>query len=445
MTRVGDEFPEAVRAVVRDELAGLGICTLGQVTEVEAGDQRVGVELVSDPKWRDDAIPLLAPGAPGGDGVGDIPGITPGDEVLVVFTADDVTEMTNRRGTVPETSRRGGHRDVFAVPLGPYMDSDTVPDHEPGERIIAHPNGTMVRLGTDGQPDFRVSHPTGVEIAVDSPADARDESPQTPGEATMTHPSGVGVRATRDGVEVVPGHGGGAAARGFGAQAYGEGEWQADASEQGVQTYREHGDPWRVEAFGDPDRPEEGHRHRVAGTAVEATQVTASGDGSTTTFTLTHGLGSVPASVVVTPASRAASTSHYVDRTSLTASTVDVVYASAPPAGTGNLAWDVVAVPAPGDATAITGAPLAMRELFAWFCVDANFSSLVNSDAPAMQDAQSFYTAYRDWLASETGMSLAPNLPRLGGDAVLATEWPDPEPVPDAATRDSFSPTTNTQ
>lgn len=69
--------------------------------------------------------------------------------------------------------------------------------------------------------------------------------------------------------------------------------------------------------------------------------VTTSGDGSTTTFALSHGLGAVPSGAVVQPTSRAAMSDFYVSNK--TADDVVIEYANAPPDGTDNLAWDVLA------------------------------------------------------------------------------------------------------
>jgi hypothetical protein len=70
-----------------------------------------------------------------------------------------------------------------------------------------------------------------------------------------------------------------------------------------------------------------------------ATTATKSGDGTKTTFTVTHDLGSVPARVGTTPTTEAASGDHWV--TNKTDTSFDIVYGSAPPSGTDNLSWDL--------------------------------------------------------------------------------------------------------
>lgn len=78
----------------------------------------------------------------------------------------------------------------------------------------------------------------------------------------------------------------------------------------------------------------------VGGNAVGST-ATASGDGTTTTFTLQHDLGATPASVDVTPLTEDAVADHYV--TAVSATSIDLTYAAAPPSGTDNLEWHVTA------------------------------------------------------------------------------------------------------
>jgi hypothetical protein len=86
----------------------------------------------------------------------------------------------------------------------------------------------------------------------------------------------------------------------------------------------------------------------LGGNAVGDT-TTTSGDGSTTTFTLTHGLGITPVSVDVTPLTEDASADHWVSAVRDT--DLDVTYSGAPPSGTDNLSWHVTAVGNDGSAT----------------------------------------------------------------------------------------------
>jgi hypothetical protein len=67
-----------------------------------------------------------------------------------------------------------------------------------------------------------------------------------------------------------------------------------------------------------------------------------SGDGTTTTFTLSHGLPDVPAAVNVDATTADASTDFWVSAKSDTS--VDVSYYSAPSAGTDNLGYDLLAI-----------------------------------------------------------------------------------------------------
>lgn len=61
---------------------------------------------------------------------------------------------------------------------------------------------------------------------------------------------------------------------------------------------------------------------------------TTSASGSTTTFIISHGLGVVPGSIQITPATADAANPFYV---AATTNNINVIYKSAPPAGTANI------------------------------------------------------------------------------------------------------------
>lgn len=73
---------------------------------------------------------------------------------------------------------------------------------------------------------------------------------------------------------------------------------------------------------------------------LPAVTATASGDGSTSTFSLSHPLDDVPRVATVTPTSADAAGQYWVSDKSKAA--IDITYASPPPNGTENLSYDVV-------------------------------------------------------------------------------------------------------
>jgi len=76
------------------------------------------------------------------------------------------------------------------------------------------------------------------------------------------------------------------------------------------------------------------------GGGTSGDSVTKNGDG-TDTFSLSHSLGSTPTAVVVVPSSEDASSDFWVSSKSSTA--VEITYDVAPPAGTDNLSYEVIA------------------------------------------------------------------------------------------------------
>lgn len=93
----------------------------------------------------------------------------------------------------------------------------------------------------------------------------------------------------------------------------------------------------------DPDSvieiTDEGNINITGYKETETDYVTESGDGETTTFTLSHSLGVTPTTAHVQPTSKDAAGDFYVsDKTS---GAVNITYLSAPNAGTDNLGYDI--------------------------------------------------------------------------------------------------------
>jgi hypothetical protein len=76
------------------------------------------------------------------------------------------------------------------------------------------------------------------------------------------------------------------------------------------------------------------------GSSSAGFQATKSGDGSTTSFTISHSLGEIPRSASVIAASEEASTDFWVSGKSST--DITITYARAPVSGTDNLQYDVI-------------------------------------------------------------------------------------------------------
>jgi hypothetical protein len=77
--------------------------------------------------------------------------------------------------------------------------------------------------------------------------------------------------------------------------------------------------------------------HNTGIISENASTETQSGDGSTTTFTIPHGLDFTPTIRNVWPESADAAGDFYISNA--TASAIEITYASAPPSGTDNLTW----------------------------------------------------------------------------------------------------------
>lgn len=75
----------------------------------------------------------------------------------------------------------------------------------------------------------------------------------------------------------------------------------------------------------------------MTGAKMNAGTVSFSGDGSTTVFSIPHGMDSEPTAVSVQPRSSAAEASHHVSNVDGT--NIDVTFATAPTSGTDNVVF----------------------------------------------------------------------------------------------------------
>lgn len=262
-------LPEMVYDIVQHSQQALTTIEVGILRDYDPDTMR-GIVAVKDEPSVKGELPIQASLA--GNGYGDIPALSPGDtEGLICYSLDAgrLTDTLSSRGaTTPHNDTQARQHDTLSqmdgvfIPGAVYTNDDTIPDHTPGERLISHPNGTVIRMTPDshGEPDFRIEHPSGATLELDG-EDIPDEDPdprEVPnsheGFARLEHSSGAGVLVHDDGIALERGTGG----NGYGEGGYNEGGYGEGDVNHAPPTVGVVSDPWRVELTG-----EFGHVHRV--------------------------------------------------------------------------------------------------------------------------------------------------------------------------------------
>lgn len=455
------DFGGMIREYIREELRNFRTTTIGLLERIDRDQMTGDIALKHEPDAVIPDVPIAVPFAV--DGVGDLPPLRPSDnpEGLLIFTDTPLDSgLLAARGPVPTvTGEPNRVDDAIWLPAMLWYDSDAVPQHnaEAAERTLAHPDGPELRLhagrtmlahandaadgpqpppGGYGDPDTRVrlrltSDPYGVNGTGDDPTLHGQDRPEWPGTGTrylqrddpthaydefqlwpradgvagsLEHPSGTHVTLTRQGVGVVPGR------------------TPTGTRQRGLY----------CGALSDPERVNvRDHRHELHAESQPVTDenVTASGDGSTTSFTLAHSLGTTPGHVDVTPRSAAAAGVFYVD--AKTASDVTLVYETAPASGTDNLVYDFVSHPPrdAGETVALTTAPLTRREETARLTDADRAAALSNANTSDVTAATTVAENHKAFLSLHAGTV----------DPTDPAQWPAVEHVPETAEWAAFT------
>lgn len=143
------KIPELIRSYIDEESRSLYTLEFGIVEEVDEANRRALVSLKTDEDALIDDVPIAAPFA--GDGYGDIVPIVPGEtEGLLLFNMSPLDEILTERGHIDQMEdRHHSLQDAIFFPQV-FYDTDTIPNHDPGERLIAHPSGSLFRMRPNG-------------------------------------------------------------------------------------------------------------------------------------------------------------------------------------------------------------------------------------------------------------------------------------------------------
>lgn len=427
------DFPALIRQYVHEELDALNTADLGVIETIDRDTMRVDIALKHDRGVIVDDVPIATPFAR--NGVGDIPPLRAGDEGVVVFLDLPLDGgMAEARGYVDMDAHRT-HRvnDAVFFPAMVFYGNDDVPDHDAdaNERVIAHPDGSRVRMHGarlelshgDSDPGQHTGQDRArIRLTDDPYYDEREgEAGDTadpevvydrkqlwprPGAAAvqLDHPSRAGVTITDLGIGAL------------------EGETDLGTRQRGL----------HLGAVNDPERVRvRGHRHEVAlpDQPVTDQDVRVDGDG-TGTVTIPHSLGVAPGFADVTPLNPASRGVFYV--ADKTPTTVTIEYETVREVGTDNLHYDVFThPPADGSGEAlVTTAPLTAREQTARLATPGARADVANADAPGVQTAVT---------RAENLVAFMQYYADGAVDPAVPGAWPDVEFVPSTEEWAAFS------
>jgi hypothetical protein len=137
-----------MRRFIQEELTGMYTISMVIVESVDHEARRAEVSFKYRRNIIIDNVPIASPFV--GDDAGVIFPVEQDDEGFVLHNRNPMTDGLENLGHLESTSdRRFTVEDAVLFPLI-WNDELTVPDHEPGEFLIAHDSGTMVRIKPDG-------------------------------------------------------------------------------------------------------------------------------------------------------------------------------------------------------------------------------------------------------------------------------------------------------
>lgn len=155
-------LPAQIRQYIRDELHGTYTILFAIVEEVDEDNRRIEVSLKDKEGALVDDVPIASPYA--GDNYGEIYPIEPGDEGLLLVSKEPLDDMLAEKGFVDTPyQRQHSFQDGVFFPRV-WFDSETVPNHDPGDYVLAHESGTNIWIQQNG--DYLVEHPSGMSFEI---------------------------------------------------------------------------------------------------------------------------------------------------------------------------------------------------------------------------------------------------------------------------------------
>lgn len=158
------KIPELVREYINEEQRDVYTLLFAIVERIDEETRRCVVSLKDDENVMIDDVPVASTFA--GSGYGELVPIDPGEtEGLLLCAKDPIRDLLSDRGHAEvEKHRQHSFQDAIFFPQV-FFDSDTIPSHEPGEYLLAHPSGSLFRILPNGA--IQLEHQSGTQIGID--------------------------------------------------------------------------------------------------------------------------------------------------------------------------------------------------------------------------------------------------------------------------------------
>ena len=140
---------DTMRQFIEEELTGMYTVSMVMVESVDHQNRRCEVSMKYEEGVVMDSVPIATPFAT--NEFGAVFPVESGDEGFVLHNRQPIDDGMEEVGHVGQQSdRRFQVEDAILFPMV-WNDEMTIPNHDPGELLIAHKAGQIVRLKPDGE------------------------------------------------------------------------------------------------------------------------------------------------------------------------------------------------------------------------------------------------------------------------------------------------------
>lgn len=158
-----EELPRVLKDLIREEIKSVPTASVGWIKTLDETRRRADIETAPDGAIIPD-VPIASPFA--FEETGDIIPMNPAEhdrrpKGIVLYTHHPIEKQLSSEKIIEDGDRSFSETNAVFLPAMLWFDHEHVPDHEPGERTIQHPDGAEIRMGEDS---ITVTGPHGTEV-----------------------------------------------------------------------------------------------------------------------------------------------------------------------------------------------------------------------------------------------------------------------------------------